>query len=137
MGNDSPLTEKPFPYPILFFDGDCVLCNRAAQLLIQATLGSELRFASLQGKVGSELLGNLSSESKSLIYWEQNEVYFQKQAIVKALSHATVTGWYPIGLIIKALPESAVNKLYQIVAQNRYNWFGKTECWLVGDRFLG
>lgn len=137
MGNDSPLAEGTPPYPILFFDGECVLCNRATQLLIQATAGSNLHFASLQGKVASKLLGNLSQTTNSLIYWNQGHTSFEKDAIVNALSHATASGWGTIRQIVKLLPKAVVNSLYQIVSRNRFNWFGKTECWINDAKFLG
>lgn len=137
MGNDTPLTESTVPYPILFFDGECVLCNKATQLLIQATTGSTLHFASLQGKVAAQLLGNLSQTTNSLIYWNQGNASFEKDAIVNALTHATASGWGTIRQIIKLLPKAIVNSLYQMVSRNRFNWFGKTECWINDTQFLG
>jgi len=137
MGNDTPLTESTLPYPILFFDGECVLCNRATQLLIQVTAGSTLHFASLQGSSAKLLLGSLSQTTNSLIYWNEGLSSFEKDAIVNALSHATASGWGTFRQIVRLLPKAFVNSLYQMVSRNRFNWFGKTECWINNDRFLG
>jgi predicted DCC family thiol-disulfide oxidoreductase YuxK len=137
MGNDTPLTESTLPYPILFFDGECVLCNRATQLLIQVTAGSTLHFASLQGSSAKLLLGSLSQTTNSLIYWNEGHTSFEKDAIVNALSHVSASGWGTIRQIVRLLPKAFVNSLYQMVSRNRFNWFGKTECWINNDRFLG
>ena len=136
MGNDTSVEQFP-KYPILFFDGECALCNRAAQLLIEATANSRLHFGSLQGNIALKLLGNLSQTTNSLVYWDCAEISFEKTAIVKTLSHSTLAGWKTIGKIIGFLPTSLVNKIYQWVARNRFNLFGKTECWVTSDRLVG
>ncbi len=136
MGNDNPINTEAVPYPILFFDGECALCNRAAQLLIEITPESNLHFGSLQGKTAQILLGELSKNTNSLIYWEAGVTSFEKAAIVNTLQHSTSAGWKTIDKLIRILPTSLVNKLYQWVARNRFNLFGKTECWIVSDRFV-
>jgi predicted DCC family thiol-disulfide oxidoreductase YuxK len=137
MGGDNPINSKAVPYPILFFDGECALCNKAAQLLIDATLESNLHFGSLQGKTAQGLLGTLSKTTNSLMYWEAGVISFEKEAIVNTLKHSTRAGWKTIGKFIRILPTPLVNKLYQWVAINRFNLFGKTECWIVSNRFVG
>lgn len=137
MGNDNPINTATAPYPILFFDGECALCNKAAQLLIEVTAESNLHFGSLQGKTAQTLLGELSKTTNSLIYWEAGVISFEKVAIVNTLQHSTSAGWKTIGKFIRVLPTPLVNKLYQWVARNRFNLFGKTECWIVSDRFVG
>ncbi len=136
MGNDNPINTNNVPYPILFFDGECALCNRAAQLLIEITPESNLHFGSLQGKTAQVLLGELSKTTNSLIYWDAGVITFEKVAIVNTLQHSTRAGWKTIGKLIRILPTSLVNKLYQWVARNRFNLFGKIECWIVSDRFV-
>jgi predicted DCC family thiol-disulfide oxidoreductase YuxK len=137
MGSDNPINKDTVPYPILFFDGECALCNKAAQLLIDATVESNLHFGSLQGKTAQGLLGTLSKTTNSLIYWEAGVISFEKEAIVNTLQHSTLAGWQTIRKLIKLMPTLVVNKLYQWVARNRFNLFGKTECWIVSNRFVG
>src|SRR4051812_37486572 len=44
------------PVPVLFFDGECGLCNRVVRLLLRLDTRGRLRFAPLQGPVAQDYL---------------------------------------------------------------------------------
>jgi len=128
--------ETDYPFPIVFFDGECVLCNRACQLLLNASVGSSLKFSALQSNTGINLLGEKSTNSVSIIYWENGSTWQEKQAIVKALKHCNGIGWQSFRLLALVAPAFIVNGVYRWVAKNRFAWFGRTECWLKDNRVL-
>jgi predicted DCC family thiol-disulfide oxidoreductase YuxK len=129
-------------HPIILFDGICNLCNSTVSFLIKRDKKSVIQFAALQSEPAKKLLEqfNLPTHSfNSLILIEKGVVYTQSTAALKICKH--LNGLWPLlyGLII--VPKLIRNGCYQLIAKNRYRWFGKQEkCMLpspeVSDRFL-
>ena len=128
--------------PIILFDGICNLCNRAVNFIIKRNKKSRIQFAALQTNSGKQLLEqfNLPTQSiNSLILIEKGIVYTQSTAVLKICKH--LNGLWPLlyGLII--VPKFIRNGIYQLIATNRYQCFGKQEKCMVpspelSDRFL-
>ena len=128
--------------PIILFDGICNLCNSAVSFVIKRDKKSLIQFASLQTEPGKKLLEqfNLPTLSiNSLILIEKGVTYTQSTAVLKICKH--LNGLWPLfyGLII--VPKFIRNGIYQWIATNRYQWFGKQENCMVprpelSDRFL-
>ena len=129
-------------HPIILFDGICNLCNSAVNFIIKRNKKSRIQFAALQTNSGKQLLEqfNLPTQSiNSLILIEKGIVYTQSTAVLKICKH--LNGLWPVlyGLII--VPKFIRNGIYQLIATNRYQWFGKQEKCMVpspelSDRFL-
>ena len=136
LGNDIALKNTEFPFPIVFFDGECVLCNKACQILLNATLGSNLKFAALQSEAGLYFLGEKATKAASIIFWEGGNSWQEKNAIIRTLKYCNGFGWQVIRLMAFITPSFIVNRIYGWVAKNRFSWFGKTACWLKDGRVL-
>ncbi|MEO5563025.1 MAG: thiol-disulfide oxidoreductase DCC family protein [Chitinophagaceae bacterium] len=128
--------------PIVFFDGVCNLCNKAIQFIIKRDAGKKFQFASLQGKKGQEILQqhNLPSDTfNSFILLENEKIYTRSTAVLRML-RTLGGGWQLLyGFIV--LPRFIRDPLYNLIARNRYKWFGKKEeCWIptpeLKERFL-
>lgn len=123
----NPSTMAAYPDPIVFFDGVCGLCSHSVDFLISRDRRHVLRFAPLQGETSRQLL-NLPPDSdySSMVLWEQGRMYRQSDAVARALIHAGGF-WGFVGLLMRCVPRPLRNWGYNLVARNRYRWFGKKE----------
>lgn len=119
-------------HPVILFDGVCNLCNGIVQFVIKRDKKDTFRFTSLQSDFGQSVLKgfNLPGDSfNSFILWEAGKVYTRSTGalmVAKKLSGA----WQLLYIFI-ILPSFIRNGIYNIIARNRYNWFGKREaCWV-------
>lgn len=124
----SPETSSPnLAKKIIFFDGVCHLCNSFVDFVIQHDPKRQFMFAPLQGETARKLLGARARENlNSVIYFEDEKVFDQSQAVLRIFKKLPA----PYNFLSRAgqiLPNSARDLLYQLIAKNRYKWFGKKE----------
>jgi predicted DCC family thiol-disulfide oxidoreductase YuxK len=119
--------------PVLFFDGECGLCNRIVRLLLRLDRRGVLRFAPLQGPTAQAYLHRHElplTDFDSLIFvpdWEtrdRREFLRRTDGVVAALR--VVGGWCGTVLAwIRFLPAGWRDGLYKLVARWRYRVFGR------------
>ena len=117
--------------PIIFFDGVCNLCNSSVQFVIKKDKDNKFRFASLQSQAGQEILQqfNLSqSDFNSFILFEDGKLYTRSTAALRVLSQLRGWKW---SRIFNVVPRFLRDGVYNVVARNRYKWFGKQESCMV------
>jgi len=128
--------------PVIFFDGVCNLCNRAVQFIIKRDKKEQFQFASLQGKTGHEFLKKFNlaeNDLNSFMLFEGDKVYTRSTAALR-ITKKLGGGWKILyGLMI--IPGFIRNFVYNVIAKNRYKWFGKKkECMVptagLKERFL-
>lgn len=129
-------------HPVILFDGICNLCNNAVQFVLKHDKKKLFRFASLQSDFGKSILikyGLPTDNFNSFVLILNGKAYTKS---IAALSVAKMLSG-PIkvlyGFII--VPAFIRNGVYNVIARNRYKWFGKKEsCMLpspdVAARFL-
>jgi predicted DCC family thiol-disulfide oxidoreductase YuxK len=113
---------------IIYFDGVCNLCNGFIDFLIKRDKRRVFKYTSLQGKKGQDLLlkHKLPTENLSSVILEKDGVvYIKAKAAIKILS-ALPGAWFLFS-IFKIVPLFISNYVYDVIAKNRYNWFGKKE----------
>lgn len=119
-------------HPILLFDGVCNLCNGSVQFVIRCDPGARIRFASLQSKVGQRYLDRLRIDRQaldSLILIEGDRWSRESDAVLRIARY--LKGPWTALAILRLIPRPLRDRLYRLIARNRYRWFGKREsCWL-------
>ena len=115
-------------HPVLFFDGECNLCNGAVQFIIRHDKKNLFLFAPLQSEAGREALRQFSGKAPDSVILFYNGRYFVKSAA--ALQTLKLLGgawkWLYAGVI---MPRFLRDWIYDFVSRNRYKWFGKrSEC---------
>lgn len=128
---------------IILFDGVCNLCNVAVQFIIKRDHNDIFRFAALQSETGRKLLAerNIDTEDiDSIILIEPNVAYYTKSTAALEIGK-NLKGLRTLSSILLWLPESFRNIVYDIVAKNRYKWYGKKESCMIPtpklkDKFL-
>lgn len=129
-------------HPIILFDGICNLCNNAVQFVLKHDKKKLFRFASLQSDFGKSILikhALPTDNFNSFVLILNGKAYTKSTA---ALSVAKMLSG-PIKLLYGfiVVPAFIRNGVYNVIARNRYKWFGKKEsCMLpspdVAARFL-
>lgn len=111
---------------IVLFDGVCNLCNKSVQFIIKRDPHNQFFFASLQSEMGKSLLEKHHlSEVDSVVLIKEDMYYMESDAALEICRHLS-SGWKLLA-ILKVIPSSIRDPLYQFVARNRYRWFGKQD----------
>lgn len=115
-------------YKIILFDGVCNLCNSSVNFIIDHDKKNMFRFASLQSDSGQTLLKKfgLNNESFDSIILIDNEKYFTRSSAVLRIVK-NFPGFWKLLYIFIIVPPAVRNLLYDIIAENRYKWFGKKD----------
>jgi len=128
--------------PVLLFDGVCNLCSGAVQFIIKRDKKKQFLFASLQSESGSTLLKKFNlpaNDLNSFVLAEGDKIYTRSTAALR-VAKKLGGGWKLLyGLMI--VPQFIRNAVYDVIARNRYKWFGKKdECMIptpqLKERFL-
>ena len=127
---------------MLFFDGVCNLCNRTVQFVLKHDRKKRFRFAALQSAAGQRAAeamktGGKTADSVILLYRGR---YYHKSAAALKTAHLLGGGWRFL-YVLMLVPGFIRNAVYDIVARNRYKWFGKrTSCMMptpeIAERFV-
>jgi predicted DCC family thiol-disulfide oxidoreductase YuxK len=115
-------------FSVIYFDGVCNLCNASVDFVIKRDKNKKFRYASLQSETGQKILAENKfnkSDYDSFILEHKGNVYIKSTA---ALQVALNLG-FPINLmgIFLIIPSFIRNWVYELIAKNRYKWFGKKE----------
>jgi predicted DCC family thiol-disulfide oxidoreductase YuxK len=112
---------------IILFDGICNLCNSGVQFIIKRDSKSHFKFTSLQSETGQMLLNKygVSNKIDSMIVIEDEKVYIKSSAALHISRY--LDGYWKYLTILKVLPPFIRDFLYDILAKNRYKWFGKKD----------
>ena len=123
-------------HPIVFFDGVCNLCNSSVQFIIRREGTDTFRFAALQSDVVQELLPAKYREQglQSLILLEDAKVYTKSSAVLRISRR--LSGLWPLFSVFIFVPKFLRDFMYDLIARNRYRWFGKTEQCMVPNPHL-
>ncbi|MGE6259123.1 thiol-disulfide oxidoreductase DCC family protein [Heyndrickxia sporothermodurans] len=126
---------------IILFDGICNFCNNSVQFIIKRDPHAYFKFASLQSDIGKRLLKEygLHDDIDSFVLIEKNSCYLKSSAAIHVCKH--LKGMWKLLYMFRFIPPPIRNIAYDIIARNRYKWFGKKEsCMLPSkeerERFL-
>jgi len=110
---------------VIFFDGVCGLCNRFVDFVMGIDDDSEFLFSPLQGEFAKKVLpSKYVNDMKSVVLLKNNkELYTQSNAVIEILGE--IGGIWSLAKVANILPQGILDKAYDMVAENRYNLFGK------------
>ena len=127
------MTTHNTSQPVLFFDGACNLCNRFVQFVIRHDREKLFLFASLQSEAGKQMLETLKASGQkipdSVILSFNDRYYLQSDAALQLLRLLGGSWKLLYGLMI--VPRFIRNAVYDLIARNRYKWFGKRDACMV------
>ena len=117
---------------IVLFDGVCNLCSSSVRFILKRDKKNQFLFGSLQGKAGQEYLrqfGLPADTFNSFMLVENKILYSRSSGALRILKY--LGGAWPLLYAFIIVPKFIRDAVYNLVAKNRYKWFGKKdECWL-------
>jgi predicted DCC family thiol-disulfide oxidoreductase YuxK len=121
---------------LLLYDGHCLLCNRFIRRLLRKDSKDILKVAALQDY---ELLENeapvaIRSDVDSVILIAEGRAYYKSTAALKTMVALSKMSW-PF-FILLYVPRIIRDGIYDIVASNRYRWFGRSESCILPEPSL-
>ncbi len=139
MDSDSSLDPSQ---PIILFDGVCNLCNSSVNFIIDHDPGKIFKFTSLQSETGQKILTEFQDkpmELNSVVLYQNDQIYLKSTAALKIAGKMSGL-WFLMG-IFWIVPPIIRNLVYDFIARNRYQWFGKMDaCRMptpeLKDRFI-
>lgn len=125
---------------IVFYDGECVLCNRTVRFLIKADRNQKLKFAPLEGATAKTLkINSFVDGESSVVFYNNGTLYYRSTAILNIIKGLPLP--WNLLYVFWIVPSSIRDYFYRIIGKNRYRWFGKTTSCLLyepkyKERFL-
>lgn len=117
----------PIGKNVIFFDGVCGLCNRFVDFVMSIDDDNEFLFSPLQGEFAKRVLPiEYTRDMKSVVLLKNSgDLYNQSNAVIEILGE--IGGIWSLAKVANILPQGILDKAYDLVAENRYNMFGKRE----------
>lgn len=110
--------------PIVYFDGVCGLCNGFVDHLIRLDRNRKLRYAMLQGRTAQQQLPADHTEVlNSIVYFDGERLLTRSEAALHIVMK--LGGAWKLAGIFLLLPRFLRDGVYNWIARNRYQWFGK------------
>ena len=115
---------------VLLFDGVCTLCIGSVRFIIERDSAGTFQFAPLQSTTARRLLhGAAQPLPDSFVLVENGRLFTRSTA---ALHVARGLGWpWSLAYVGIIVPRPLRDWVYDLVARNRYRWFGKSDVCMV------
>ncbi len=113
---------------IILFDGVCNFCNASVNFVMDRDPKFRFKFAALQSDFAKDRLtkaGLNAEEYTSVVLIEEDKIYTRSTAALRIAKQ--MAGLWPIFYVFIIVPPFLRNWIYDLVARNRYRWFGKME----------
>ncbi|AFH49813.1 Hypothetical protein IALB_2108 [Ignavibacterium album JCM 16511] len=113
---------------IILFDGVCNFCNYWVNFVIERDTENLFLFSALQSKTGQDILKrlNLSTTDFDTFILVDGEIFLTKSDAVINIAKR-LKGFPKILVTGKLLPKILRDFIYDLIARNRYKFFGKRE----------
>ncbi len=114
--------------PILFFDGECNLCNGLVQFVLKRDKKKLFFFSPLQSHAGKEAAAKAfsteSGSTDSFVLYLNGAYYSRSSAALHTFR--LLGGLWPALFFAGIIwPPFLRDGIYNFVSRNRYKWFGK------------
>jgi len=128
------------PNPIILYDGVCGLCNRFVQFVLNRDHEDRFRFAALQSKFARDILERhqLNADALDTVYLvldhrHPGERLLSKGDGVNAVLQELGGFWLIWARLLQLFPQPFRDWSYNLVARNRYRFFGRHEACPLPD----
>lgn len=125
------------PANIVFYDGDCGLCNYGVQFILTHDKTKEIYFSPLQEELGQKTLKVLKlpiGDLSTFVYKRNNQYYTKSTAALYAIKDCK--SWISILFVFIVIPTPIRDFVYSLIAKKRHLFFkNKTTCWLPTTEF--
>ena len=128
--------------PIIIFDGHCALCSGWVRFVLRHDRTAAFRLLPAQTALGVALYRHYRLDPQDYetnILIADGIAFFKSESAIGMLERLGAP--WSAARVLRLLPASLRDRLYEIVARNRLRWFGRREQCLISapryeDRFL-
>ena len=123
MGTDIKVNNK-----IIFYDGFCVMCSRFIRFIVLLDKRKKFKFSPISSDFASRVLSKKLDKKqvgKFIVYLSNNKIYKKSDAVIQIM--VDIGGLFNIFKLLKIIPLQIRDIFYDIFANNRYKWFGKSD----------
>lgn len=127
------IQDLPKDKKIILFDGVCNLCDTSIQYVIKHDKDDVFRFVALQSELGQKLLKHIGINPihiDSIVLYEPGIAYYYKSTAALQIAKG-LKGIFTVATVFQILPTGFRDLIYEYVAKNRYQWYGKKKSCLV------
>jgi predicted DCC family thiol-disulfide oxidoreductase YuxK len=114
--------------PIVLFDGVCRFCNAGVNFIIDHDRRARVRLAALQSERGQELLARFGlrrDRLDSIVLVEGRRFWTRSTAALRIAR--LLDGPWPVLAVFLLVPAFLRDWAYDLLAANRYRWFGRLD----------
>lgn len=125
----------PEGHTIVLFDGVCNLCSGSVRFIVARDPKAHFRFAPLQSDAARRACAEVGATPPAAVEPDTIIVIADGRALehsdaALAIAARLPSPW-PIVGVFRILPRGLRDRLYRVVAKNRYRWFGKSDTCMV------
>ena len=129
-------------HPVILFDGVCNFCNAVVKFVVRQDKKKIFRFAALQSPAGETLLKKYQLDWQrrdSFVLIDNAKVYQRSSAALRL--YGKLSWYWKWTQLFWIIPRFLRDGIYDLIARNRYKWFGKKEVCMIPtpelkERFL-
>ena len=123
--------------PVVIFDGLCALCSHAAAFVLRHDANATFRLLPAQSLLGAALyrhFGLNPQDYETMILLRDGVAHLKSEAAIR-IAQGLGFPW-SLAVIFRIVPRALRDRLYMMVARNRFRWFGRREsCYRPDPRF--
>jgi predicted DCC family thiol-disulfide oxidoreductase YuxK len=115
-------------YDIVLFDGVCNLCNSAIDFIVRKDENNHFKVGALQDEKVQKLLEDYQIDKNyldSIVLIRGDQVFYKSKAALEIAKK--LPGFWSALYIFRFLPQKFTDFFYDVIANNRYKWYGKKE----------
>jgi predicted DCC family thiol-disulfide oxidoreductase YuxK len=111
---------------LFVFDGVCVICSGGASWIMRFDAARKVSFTSSQGSLGQALYRHYHVDpDESYLLITGGRAYTASAGYLELCS--ILGGVWHLLRVGAIIPEGLRDRLYAVIARNRYRWFGQVE----------
>jgi len=125
------------PERVVIFDGICNLCEFSVRFIAERDTEGRFTFTPAQSPLGKKLLQRHGMEKDALnsVVLVKNGRALDRSTAALAIASELDGAWKLLGCF-SLIPKSLRDFLYDVIARNRYRWFGKKNHCMVPSATL-
>jgi predicted DCC family thiol-disulfide oxidoreductase YuxK len=135
--SDPNVPAFPDERPVIVYDGVCVLCSRSMRIIARGDRDGRFRFMSAQSLTGQALFRHYRldvHDFETVLLIDNGRAYGKIDMISRVATR--LGGIYrPLSVlaVMRLLPGRVQDWCYDLIARNRYAWFGRTDVCMLPD----
>ena len=119
------------PHGLILFDGVCILCSRGCRFVSKRDRRGYFRFVPIQLAEGRALAGQLGIDPDrpdSFALVAPGRAYVRSEAALRIARELPRWQWT---WLFHFIPRAIRDPIYDLVARNRYRWFGRRDACIM------